>query len=69
MVQVPQHSCKLAWNKALKRNDRLVVRVALHRIPTEHISVDVQKHRIKVDTLKNSRKFALECVTRLARHV
>ena len=59
-VKTPQYSVKLGWNKALKRNDRVVVRVALHRIPTDHISVDVQKDRIKVDTLKNSRKFVLE---------
>lgn len=59
-VKTPQYSVKLGWNKALKRNDRVVVRVALHRIPTEHINVDVQKDRVKVDTLRNSRKFVLE---------
>jgi hypothetical protein len=59
-VKTPQFSLKLGWNKALKRNDRVVLRVALHRIPTHHINVDVQKDRVKVDTLKNSRKFVLE---------
>lgn len=59
-AKTPQFSVKLGWNKELKRNDRVILRVALHRIPVAHINVDVQKDRVRVDTLKNTRKFVLE---------
>jgi hypothetical protein len=59
-AKAPQFSIKLGWNKELKRNDRVILRVALHRIPVAHINVDVQKDRVRVDTLKNTRKFVLE---------
>lgn len=59
-VQKPPYSVKLGWNKLLKRNDKVIVRVTLTRIPADHVAVDVQKTCVKVNTLKNTKKFAVE---------